>query len=83
MFHHKERGLGITRLISRDGPSCGICGRELDRRLRDPEHDLYVTFDHIRPKSNGGSDDLVNLRLAHRRCNEIRGNDPIDISNRS
>lgn len=32
------------------------------------------TIDHIRPKSLGGSDDLDNLALACRRCNERRYN---------
>ncbi|PSB00926.1 HNH endonuclease [Merismopedia glauca] len=32
------------------------------------------TFDHIIPKSLGGSDDIANLALACRRCNERRYN---------
>ena len=78
MFHRKARGLAITRLMARDGNACGICSRELDRRLRDPDHDLFITFDHIVPRSAGGFDDLPNLRLAHRRCNLLRGNDPLE-----
>lgn len=31
------------------------------------------TIDHLVPRSRGGSSDLVNLRLAHRRCNNQRG----------
>jgi HNH endonuclease len=32
------------------------------------------TFDHVIPKSLGGSDDMANLALACRRCNERRYN---------
>lgn len=63
--------------MARDGTACAICGDPLDRHLRDPLHGKYITFDHIIPRRDGGSDALTNLRLAHRRCNELRGNDPI------
>ncbi|WP_224411817.1 HNH endonuclease [Oscillatoria salina] len=33
-----------------------------------------LSVDHIQPKSFGGSDDLDNLALACRRCNERRYN---------
>jgi hypothetical protein len=34
------------------------------------------SLDHIMPKSLGGGPEIENLRLAHRRCNSYRGNDP-------
>lgn len=32
-----------------------------------------ATFDHIVPKSKGGSDETENLQLAHAQCNKIKG----------
>jgi 5-methylcytosine-specific restriction endonuclease McrA len=31
------------------------------------------TFDHIRPRKKGGTDDPANLRLAHAACNKRKG----------
>lgn len=73
----KERWINVTRLMSRDGDKCSICDLPLDRRIRDPHDDAYITFDHIKPRSNGGDDSLANLRLAHQVCNNERGNDPL------
>lgn len=33
-----------------------------------------ATIDHIKPKSLGGASDLSNLQLAHKFCNEKKGN---------
>jgi len=76
-FYHKERGLRITRLMARDGSSCMLCGEPLDRHIKDESHDMYITFDHIKPSSKRGTDELANKQLAHRICNEERGNNPI------
>lgn len=76
-WHRRERWRLVTRLMARDGEDCTICGEHLDRRLRDQDHPQYVTFDHILPRSLGGPDTFANKRLAHRSCNEARGNDPI------
>ncbi|WP_420873464.1 HNH endonuclease [Novosphingobium resinovorum] len=35
-------------------------------------HKLIPTIEHITPRSEGGSDDLDNLVLAHRICNQRR-----------
>lgn len=74
---HKQRGIDITRLMARDGKDCTICGDALERSLREPNHPRYITFDHIVARSAGGDSKLSNLRLAHRSCNEVRGNDPV------
>ncbi len=63
--------------MARDGANCTICGEALDRHLRDFNHPRYVTFDHITPRSAGGTDKQDNLRLAHQQCNRERGNDPL------
>lgn len=49
----------------RDNGICGFCGENV------PIDE--VSIDHIQPVALGGSDDLSNLRLAHRRCNTSRG----------
>lgn len=76
-FHRKWRGQRITQLMARDGLNCSLCPEALDRHMRDPLHPKYITFDHIVPRARGGNDAWTNLRLAHRRCNERRGSDPI------
>lgn len=73
----KHRGHRVTKLMCRDGTDCTICREPLDRHLHDVDDPMYITFDHIIPRSKGGTDHLDNLRLAHKRCNEQRGNDPI------
>ncbi len=77
MFYHKARGLRITRLMARDGNSCTICYEPLDRKIKDVEDHRYITFDHILPVSLGGMTAMDNLRLAHLKCNNDRGNQPI------
>lgn len=72
--HQKARRLRVTRLMARDGASCGICGGALDRSIADEFSSEYITFDHVTPLSKGGRDSFENIRLAHRRCNEARGN---------
>nr|DAL28224.1 MAG TPA_asm: HNH endonuclease [Caudoviricetes sp.] len=37
-----------------------------------------LSVEHIKPRSQGGSDDLANLALSHRSCNSSRGDKPID-----
>lgn len=76
-FNRKHRGRLITQLMSRDGYNCQICDQPLDRHIRKPHSNEYITFDHKIPRSHGGNDKLENLRLAHQLCNMQRGNDPI------
>lgn len=76
-WYRRERWRLVTQLMARDGVNCQICGEPLDRKIQDHAHPRYITFDHIVPRSHGGNDTPTNKRLAHRRCNEQRGNDPI------
>lgn len=73
----KQRWLDVTRLIARDGFACTICDLPLDRKIRNPRDPMYITFDHIVPRSHGGGERLENKRLAHSLCNSERGNDPV------
>ena len=76
-WYARDRWRLVTRLMARDGTDCTICSEPLDRTIRDHSHPRYVTFDHIVPRSAGGNDKHTNKRLAHQRCNNERGNDPI------
>jgi 5-methylcytosine-specific restriction endonuclease McrA len=78
-WYQRERWRLVTQLMARDGTNCTICGEPLDRKLRDVHHHRYITFDHIVPRSAGGSDATTNKRLAHAVCNWKRGNDPVPI----
>lgn len=46
---------------------CGLCGGIIPTLEE-------ATQDHIIPVSQGGPDSLVNVQLAHRECNEAKGN---------
>ncbi len=51
---------------------CCWCGRPMQN---DKENKWdYETFEHLMPVSKGGSNDMQNLALAHKKCNEERGN---------
>ena len=64
----------VGYLVDRDGNRCGICRRAVDLTLRSGARgsDLGPSIDHVVPRSQGGSDDLANLRLAHWGCNRRR-----------
>lgn len=50
---------------------CAICSRPMTLAAS--------TLDHIRPRSLGGANRQSNLRLAHERCNQERGNSVSDL----
>lgn len=63
-------------LARRDGDRCGICNQWVDLDLPsgprgNPDG---PSIDHVVPVSQGGTDDLANLRLTHWACNNKRGN---------
>jgi 5-methylcytosine-specific restriction endonuclease McrA len=51
-------------------PVCHLCGMWISDDTR--------SVDHIIARSHGGTDDLENLRPAHKLCNSARGNRPIE-----
>ncbi len=54
--------------------ACGICHQPVDKAVRYPDP-WSPAVDHIVPTSRGGDPyDRGNLRLAHARCNNARGN---------
>ena len=58
----------IRTLLVRDGNLCWLCGEPFANH-----GDGAPTLDHVIPRSKGGVRANSNLRLAHRRCNLIRG----------
>jgi 5-methylcytosine-specific restriction endonuclease McrA len=69
---HRRRQLRARVLAEED--VCGICGRPVDKDL---PHGLPGSpeIDEVVPVSRGGSPyDRSNARLAHRLCNQKRGN---------
>jgi len=55
-------------LLEKWGRRCAYCGKE----------NVPLEIEHIHPKSRGGSDRVSNLTLACRRCNEAKGNRPVE-----
>jgi carbonic anhydrase len=50
---------------------CALCNLEITTIKE-------ANWDHIIPKSLGGPDMWENLQLTHRKCNNKRGNNPLD-----
>lgn len=58
----------------RDGWICQLCHDPVDATLHHSD-DWAASLDHIVPRSRGGDDTDANLRLAHRWCNAVRGDE--------
>lgn len=57
----------LLKFWTKAGGICWLCGLPVPLK--------EATRDHKVPKSRGGSNGLFNLGLAHRACNQLRGND--------
>lgn len=85
---HIVRRARLALLCKRDGPLCHYCGEKLNFNPKmgryAPNHPLpndcgpegrwRATFDHVIPRSRGGSDHLDNLVLSCYPCNSAKGN---------
>ena len=56
----------------RPNGSCSRCNRYLSLKSGPRGDERGPSIDHIVPRSQGGGDDLANLRLAHWGCNRAR-----------
>lgn len=59
-------------IIDTYGYECHLCHELIDLSISGT-HPKGFTIDHVLPRSRGGSNDLANLRPAHRQCNSERG----------
>lgn len=72
-----SRRTKLRRRVLAAYDTCWICGRPVDKTLP-PGHPLSGEVDEVIPVSRGGSPlEWDNLRLAHRICNQRRGNHTI------
>ena len=72
----KTRNGWKRTLLERQRRLCALCGHRFAKPGKTPEELLRQfspTFDHITPRSHGGTDEFSNLRLVHAACNQWRG----------
>lgn len=74
---HEKRARGKlptkAEVLDRWSNRCHLCEKKIDLDLPSMNR-LGFTFDHVVPVSKGGTNDLQNIRPAHRSCNSARGN---------
>ena len=63
----------IELIYARDGDACCLCRRPIAMDLPG-SHPDGPSIEHHLPVSKGGTNALDNLGLAHRSCNQRRGN---------
>lgn len=65
-----------ARLLARPNPVCHLCNQPIDKTLH--HHDPgALEWDHDTPVSRGGAMySMANARVAHRLCNQRKGNRP-------
>ena len=61
-----SRAERVAKVTERDGPDCFLCKQPFTSSTD-------LTLDHWIPQSKGGTWDLSNLRLAHLKCNSLKG----------
>lgn len=65
----RKRKLYVA-LRRRHGDTCHWCGKAMCFKTKlEP---FSASIEHLIPRSEGGTDEQINLRLAHKRCNEDR-----------
>lgn len=56
-----------SHLIKKYGNICSVCEEPFLNKKE-------ITIDHVIPESKGGLDVIENMKLAHDRCNQLKGN---------
>ncbi len=72
-----RRQTGLRQWLE-DGGVCWICGGWILWELPD-NHPDRMSRDHVIPKRWGGTRQRINMRAAHKRCNEDRGDRMPDV----
>jgi 5-methylcytosine-specific restriction endonuclease McrA len=62
-----------TKLFTRDGWRCQICGVKTPKALRGKHEDRSPELDHRVPLALGGAHTWENIQLACRKCNGAKG----------
>lgn len=62
----------VRMLAERDGPACLGCGYT-------PDDPLWLDVDHVMPRALGGGNDMGNLQLLCRPCNQRKGSKHPDV----
>ena len=63
-------------IYSRDSFICHLCNEPVDEQAHWNDN-FAPSLDHLIPRSKGGSDEVENLKTAHRLCNSIRQDAPL------
>ena len=63
----------MTKIGRRDRWQCHLCHLPVPKKGYTLNSPQAPSIDHVTPVTRGGRDVQTNLRLAHRRCNELRG----------
>ena len=65
-------------IVKRDS-ICALCGKPVDKSIKNPFDPMYPTVDHIIPIAKGGHpSDINNLQLTHRMCNRLKSDKILD-----
>lgn len=79
-----DRDITIQKLFRRDNGICYLCGKKCDWNDKEVRNDTivcgdqYPSIDHVLPLAKGGLHSWDNVKLAHRICNSLKG-DNYDI----
>lgn len=77
-----DRDITLEKLYKRDDGVCYLCGGMCDwTDIEDRDGvliagDMYPSIDHVTPLAHEGKHGWDNVRLAHRRCNYLKSDNP-------
>ena len=78
-----DRDITVDKLFIRDNGVCSLCGGMCDYRDSTTRNghfivgEKYPSIDHVIPLSKGGTHTWDNVKLAHFKCNTLKGNKTI------